>query len=312
MSTISTPEDELSVSEQFSMGGKTVFCCLMCWAKRSSAETSTESVFPRIEELSEGVPSMWHTNKEASQDYKKSRSARNTRDSLPKLLPTTICSSEGDIYLRNIEVPKVWGSVKTCDNRPEVSAKSIWDSYFESHSNCSKWADNSTAYIDGTWTELPDCSTDSARISKNTPGGVDVSPTIPELLPTNTKSERKVLLSYYWKGGMRTTKIPLDTPLELVAKWLNKGSVKSIPISENLHPWKTKKPARGASSKTTLTEVFGDYLDPERDGIVCFVGPVEGRISYKMSICERNMLQRACTGNRVSSFGSTFLQSPCC
>jgi len=196
--------------------------------------------------------------------------------------------------------------VLTCDNRPEVSAKSIWDSYFESHSNCSKLAENSTANIDGTWTELPDFSAENANTLKKISAGLDVSSTILEL-PTNSKSEGKVLLSYYWKGGMRFTKLPLDTPLELVAKWLNKGSIISIPISEDLHPWKTKKMACGGSSKKTLTEVFGDYLDPERDAIVCFVGPVEGRLSYKLSICERKMLQRACTGNRVSSFN--FLQS---
>merc|ERR1719233_2271090 len=90
---------------------------------------------------------------------------------------------------------------------------------------------------------------------------------------------------------MRFRWVPLNTQLETVAGWLNEGAKNILPISWQVFP--RKRDLRWKFLKLlTIKEAFGDRLDSSKDGINFFVGPVDGLISFKMSICDLYMLKR--------------------
>jgi len=45
--------------------------------------------------------------------------------------------------------------------------------------------------------------------------------------------------------------------------------------------------------KQTISEAFGDRLDSTKHGVTFFVGPVDGKVSFKMSICDLKELENA-------------------
>jgi len=206
---------------------------------------------------------------------------------------------------------------------PNTKQKANWDSFFESQSSMMlpQQTINSEGHLDdaidwGTsdeYTSLPEVPHlrdrgESGNISWKTQGSVNLSTASRAVNPSWTKEDQRsssspdlsrrrgeVLVSYLTAKGMRYAFVPSDIRLEKVSFWLNQGSALSIPISEHVHPKMRRKKKYNQSEflNLTLSELFGDRLDPERTGITFFVGPVEGRISFKMSLCELEALEKA-------------------
>jgi len=94
--------------------------------------------------------------------------------------------------------------------------------------------------------------------------------------------------------------IERDTPLEELALWLSEGSnvkcgsekrkpkmVKmmsfrksTIPIQSNIRS--------GKNEGYKLSDLLGNYVDSSKQGLAFFVGPVNGKLSYKISVFEKD------------------------
>jgi len=125
----------------------------------------------------------------------------------------------------------------------------------------------------------------------------------PEQNPERLECLRRkgeIFLMYNSKKGMRYTSAPWDRRIEEVAAWLNRGLFKAIPISRQIHPKSLQVENLGNFRKQTLREVFGDRLNPEKFGITFFIGPVEGKMSFKMSVCDLKTLERASKHNSLT------------
>lgn len=190
----------------------------------------------------------------------------------------------------NLLAPGNMSAVHKPKNSSEIwspnKRQSDWDMFFESQSDLlaairgsvANTTDGSIASWEATDSETPH------EIYKMTTeqGGCALD---------YSRSEGNVFLSYMSKGGMRYTSVSPDTRVEMVAAWLNQGSCHNLPISENIHP--DGAATQGKFRKLTLSEAFGDRLDSETQGITIFVGPVNGRMCYQLSICDLEMLRRA-------------------
>jgi len=204
---------------------------------------------------------------------------------------------------------------------PLAYQKSNWDSFFETQSSLmqTKRSENTAANNDGNFGDstdwdktdielsLLDFSSNNCRKEDGKylsgPGTADSSSA--ENLPLeNLRQNGDVLFSYYSKRGLRFTFVSLDTQLDDIATWLNKDSKYSIPISQSVHSRRSEIERRQKSSKPTLADIFGGDLNPEKDGITCFVGPVEGTISFKMSKCDVNQLQSVTKDIKASPIGT--------
>ena len=121
---------------------------------------------------------------------------------------------------------------------------------------------------------------------------------VENLQPENFGKNGEVLLLYHSKDGLRFTFVPQDTRLDDIAAWLNKGLPCSIPIGTNFHQniLECKN-----TSKQSLLDIFGGDLNPEKEGITIFIGPIEGKICFKMSKCEINKARRATRGLKAST-----------
>jgi len=178
--------------------------------------------------------------------------------------------------------------------------KANWDSFFESqssmmltqanmsseghHDETTDWGDSDTY---SSFPEVPNIA--DASVNENT--SYNTHSTVPDLL----QRKGDVLLSYMTANGMRYAFVPPDIRLEKVSGWLNQGSAFSIPISEHVHPKLRRSVKKNPSEflNRTLSDVFGNGLDPERNGVAFFIGPVDGRVSFKMSLCELDALKKA-------------------
>jgi len=169
---------------------------------------------------------------------------------------------------------------------------SNWDSLFEGHSRMeysrttrdgSRSAMSMTNETDDTWVE----SEVSRSVSR-----VSVRDKLTDVSSSEAVArDGEVFLLYLSKIGMRFTWVPLNMQLETVARWLNEGAKNVLPISYEIFP--RKRDLRWNFLKLlTIKKAFGDRLDSSKDGINFFVGPVDGHISFKMSICDLYMLQR--------------------
>merc|ERR1719204_782814 len=95
------------------------------------------------------------------------------------------------------------------------------------------------------------------------------------------------------KNKMRYRFASLDMRIEDIATWLNRGLTNNIPISEHVHSKRLIVENPIPFRKKSLSEVFGNRLDPEKSGITFFIGPVEGKMSFKMSVCDLKLLRSA-------------------
>merc|ERR1719245_2489301 len=89
---------------------------------------------------------------------------------------------------------------------------------------------------------------------------------------------------------MRYSTFDLSVRMEELAEWLNEDSKVELPISEPLTP---KLASTQKFRKQTISEAFGDRLDSTTQGVTFFVGPVDGKVSFKMSICDLKKLENA-------------------
>jgi len=208
---------------------------------------------------------------------------------------------------------------------PNCKQKANWDSFFESQSSMmlpSPMGNSEGHFEDATdWGEcdedmnLPEVLSlrDRSESGNNSlrQGSMILSTASRVVIPGLTKQDQspswspdlsrrmgEVLVSHVTAKGMRYTFVPSDIRLEKVSDWLNQGSAVAIPISEPYHPYhpkirRSKKNNTSEFLNLTLSELFEDRLDPERDGITFFIGPVEGRVSFKMSLCELEALEKA-------------------
>jgi len=100
-------------------------------------------------------------------------------------------------------------------------------------------------------------------------------------------SSDEVLLLRMTKGHVRSTTFPVDTRLGEVAEWLNEGYVPVFPIQEYSSSRSLPKDRSSISfRKRTIANVFGDRLNPKNHGISFFLGPVEGKLCFKMILSD--------------------------
>jgi len=84
------------------------------------------------------------------------------------------------------------------------------------------------------------------------------------------------------RTGNRFINLPLNTKLERVKVWL--GSSLPIVIEEE------GRRGRLCDSKATLVQIIGKGLDPSKDGLGFFIGPVNGTVSYILKVCDLHRL----------------------
>jgi len=84
------------------------------------------------------------------------------------------------------------------------------------------------------------------------------------------------------RTGNRFINLPLNTKLERVLNWL--GSSLPIVIEED------GKRGRLCDSNATLVQIVGKDLDPSKDGLGFFIGPVNGTVSYILKVCDLHRL----------------------
>jgi len=92
--------------------------------------------------------------------------------------------------------------------------------------------------------------------------------------------------------------IEMDTPLEELALWLSEGSntkcesekrrpqmVKRMSFREKMIPIQFRS---GKNEGNKLSDLLGKCVDPSKQGLIIFVGPVNGKLSYKVSVFEKD------------------------
>jgi len=84
------------------------------------------------------------------------------------------------------------------------------------------------------------------------------------------------------RTGNRFINLPLNTKLESVRVWL--GTPLPIVIEED------GRRGRLCDSKATLIQTVRNGLDPSKEGIGFFIGPVDGNMSYVLKVCNLNRL----------------------
>jgi len=191
-----------------------------------------------------------------------------------------------------LHLPSPYKSKNARDMWTGYRKQSNWDAFFESHSTlmCTRRTEHTvtTGPNSSEWMDWEKTDRDASLFEIDEKSSCENSPRA-EIL----RKKGEILLSYWSKGGLRFTFVPLDMQLEDVASWLNKHSAHSIPISQNTHQRILKPEFRAKPCGQTIADIFGGDLDPEKDGITCFIGPIDGRISFKMSKCELDQLEKA-------------------
>jgi len=215
----------------------------------------------------------------------------------PQRLTKIEMSAQGNAE-RSLQVPslnatlrgKIYGDYWN----PNSKQKANWDSFFESQSSMMLTQGNisSEGHHDDTtdWAE-----SDAYSSLPEVPNILDASLSRHSSSPGLSRRKGDVLVSYVAPKGMRYAFVPSDIRLEKVSGWLNQGSAHAIPICEHVHP-KLRRPMKKNPVEflnRTLSDLFGDELDPEKNGITFFIGPVDGRVSFKMSVCELDALKKA-------------------
>jgi len=114
------------------------------------------------------------------------------------------------------------------------------------------------------------------------------------------------------KHRIQFNEMGMDTPLEQVASWLSEGAQRKgkfssvenlvnnisfqermIPIRSNFGGSISGLPAKDHQKVYSLGDVLGKSLDASTQGLAFFVGPVDGRMSYKMSVLDVDQIHRA-------------------
>jgi len=326
-----TALDEANGVSSFWQGIKTVLCCSRCkgWGTRCqvqfesaeylSAEDDGPGQSPRAKYSCSGnsynsrptilsstdfliFPMLGRLSKDMSiDDVDKRRPMVVSSHRAPQICPKIELPAQRTDE-RMLEVPSVIITQKSKKYgeywTPNCKQKANWDSFFESQSSmmlppakfssegnfdAADWGESDE------YTSLPEVP--SSREQSESGNVSSKRSSCPDL----SRRRGEVLVAYVTAKGMRYTFVPLDYRLGKVSVWLNQGSALPIPISEHVHPKLRRNKNKNPSEflNLTLAELFGDRLDPERDGITFFIGPIDGRVSFKMSLCELKALEKA-------------------
>jgi hypothetical protein len=128
------------------------------------------------------------------------------------------------------------------------------------------------------------------------------------------------------KHKIKYSELDLDTPLSKIASWLGEDSnrdgdekfrqqVKSFSFNNTTIPIHNEGPlkrarsqplAKGSPSVYSLSDILGQKSLDSSKGLAFFVGPVDGKMSYKMSICDVDNINSM---SRCNSFHPTSVKS---
>jgi len=156
--------------------------------------------------------------------------------------------------------------------------KTCWDECFEYESRVELSANTKTPSEDVDW--------DLSYLEEGSRSNGVVS------TPEFARRLGMVFIVHISKTGWKSFWFSLQTSFETVAGWLNHGSKYTLPISVSSSPRRWNLASNFQTQ--TIMEALGDHLNPEQEGITFFVGPVEGKMSFKMSISELSLLKKAC------------------
>lgn len=126
-------------------------------------------------------------------------------------------------------------------------------------------------------------------------------------------SEQRIVTIGVSKHRVRFNELDMDTPLEDIAKWLASDAKKrGIKNHQAVHSFcfnnqriNLAGAGMGHASATSLSsklkehgrmyslaDVLGKSVDASTQGLAFFVGPVDGQMSYKMSVCDVDAIHR--------------------
>jgi len=106
------------------------------------------------------------------------------------------------------------------------------------------------------------------------------------MLPPNADD---VLLVLVTKTMVKSGYFPIDKHLQEVADWVNEGFAVNLPIHE--HYCSRDPKFKPKFYDRSIADVFGGRLHNEKMGIAFFVGPVEGKVCFKMILSDLNLLK---------------------
>jgi len=165
------------------------------------------------------------------------------------------------------------------------SEQSNWDSYFDSHSELEELSNTP-----GVGTILtPEWDSDDESC-------VTLPQTSPNKITTavTPHSKDKVFVSYITKRRVKSTDMDISLRMEEIAEWLNEDTnTQSLPISEFISETKHNLTRDSKFRKQTISEAVGDSLDPMKQGLMFCVGPVDGKLCFKMSVCDLRQIKAA-------------------
>jgi len=208
-----------------------------------------------------------------------------------------------------LELPAVKVQIKKKNSNeiwtPNTGQRSSWDIFYESQTSIlglpqsesvTQTDDDDELFLpfvlgsgeEGSDWEVTDSGACQPRLSES----------VIRKFPEPCRRNGEIFMTCMSKSGMKYTSAPWDMKIEEIANWLNNGSSELIPISRHIHPKTFIVETTSNFRKQTLSEIFGNRLNPEQAGITFFVGPVEGKMSFKMSVCDLKLLERA-TGESI-------------
>jgi len=157
--------------------------------------------------------------------------------------------------------------------RPSYSIRSNWDAFFDSQAEIESPSRNCTTEGSDWGTEVSELVLGKRKSSEWT-------------LSSNSPVHSPVSLTVVNKSGMRNGKAPINMRIEELVKWLNEGNLINLPLCE-YNPWRNPRlrPKENFQNLTIL-EAFGDNVNFKTQRLLFFVGPVEGKLCYKMEVCD--------------------------
>jgi len=147
-------------------------------------------------------------------------------------------------------------------------------------------------------------------------------------LSDNSSPQNRIVTIGVNKHRVQFSQYCLDTPLENLASWLAEGALNSengvkrerlvnniafngkiIPIRNSLGGCSCDVSKGTVGAKHSLGDLLGKSLDASTQGLAFFVGPVNGHLSYKMSVLDVDQINRArgssiCTEIKEEAEGS--------
>jgi len=295
-------EDQTEILKTALQGIRGVFCCTRCktpWWRVSVGNGDIEIV-PDI------VVSMQDEWVNSSSDDDDSVTIVRFPRLNTKVMPPKNEMNHIKPDYSQLELPMKMTALKKKNSselwRVHTRQKSNWGSYFESQST---HADSDELLTDTDEIPIPKVLAPGTETVEDASdwGLTDSYSCHSELsleiitqnkvVSESKRTESDILLSYMSKNGMRYRFASLNMRIEDIAIWLNRGLTDTIPISEHVHSKRQILENPRTFRKQTLLEVFGNRLDPEKSGITFFIGPVEGKVSFKMCVCDLKLLRSA-------------------